>query len=187
VTARPVLDSSKSSGAVPRRLALLLVGLATAAAPLSAQRPAAPPSAATAARVVTPASLRAAEELLRLMSVEEVIRVSVTSAFDSQIEQQPLMAPFRATMQAWVDKHLTWAELGTKLARVYAEQFTEEELKQLIAFYQTPVGRKVAAAAPTLARRGAEVGAQVADAHKAELEQMIRARAAELQAGDATP
>ena len=41
-------------------------------------------------------------------------------------------------------------ELLNQFARVYALNFTEEELAQIVAFYETPVGRKLTAANPTL-------------------------------------
>jgi hypothetical protein len=33
-------------------------------------------------------------------------------------------------------------------ARIYASHFTEDELKQLLAFYQTPLGQKMIAQEP---------------------------------------
>jgi len=168
-----------------RRLAALLAAVIVfAGAPLRAQTtPATPPAAdpPVAARVVTAGARQAAEELLRLMNMEQVLRAGMEVTMDAQVEQQPLMAPFRATMQAWADRHLTWGEFGPKLTQIYAEEFTEAELRELAAFYRTPVGRKAAALAPALSRRGAKVGGEVAEAHMAELQEMIRARAAELQ------
>lgn len=35
-------------------------------------------------------------------------------------------------------------ELFTKLAEVYKEKFTHAEIKQIVAFYQTPAGKKLA-------------------------------------------
>ena len=163
----------------------LLLALGTP--PSSASPAAAAAAPAPAARAVTPGARAAAEELLRLMNVEQVLRSSTESAFDAQVQAQPLMAPFRPTMQKWADKILTWAEFGPRLTQVYAEEFTEPELRQLIAFYQTPIGQKLASRTPLLTKRGAQVGAEVAEAHLPELEEMIKARAAELQQEGAFP
>jgi uncharacterized protein len=35
------------------------------------------------------------------------------------------------------------AELNTEVAKVYASRFTEKEMKDLLAFYQSPLGRKL--------------------------------------------
>lgn len=40
------------------------------------------------------------------------------------------------------------AELVDETARIYASHFTEAELKQILAFYQTPTGRKVVTEEP---------------------------------------
>lgn len=165
-----------------RRLAVLALALSLASAPLHAQD--------AAPRPVSPGALRAAEELLPLMNAEAQVRAGIEAALDAQVEAQPLMAPFRPTMQAWAERYITWAELGPRLARVYAEEFTEAELRDLIAFYRTPVGQKVATLTPTLSRRFAEAGEEMAREHVGELQEMIQARAAELGmpgAGAGTP
>jgi len=43
-----------------------------------------------------------------------------------------------------------------KLARIYAETFDEQELKDLLAFYTSPVGQRLVEKQPELSRRGLE-------------------------------
>jgi hypothetical protein len=38
--------------------------------------------------------------------------------------------------------------MQTEIARAYASQFTEPELKQIAAFYKTPLGKKLIVAEP---------------------------------------
>lgn len=40
------------------------------------------------------------------------------------------------------------AELNSEVAKVYASRFTEKEIKELLAFYQSPLGRKLTAEEP---------------------------------------
>jgi hypothetical protein len=40
------------------------------------------------------------------------------------------------------------AELVTEVAKIYASKFSEQELKDILAFYQSPLGRKVVAEEP---------------------------------------
>ena len=40
------------------------------------------------------------------------------------------------------------SEIQTEIARGYASQFTEQELKEALAFYRTPLGKKLIAAEP---------------------------------------
>jgi hypothetical protein len=59
------------------------------------------------------------------------------------------------------------AELSSEVARTYASRFTETELKELLAFYKSPVGRKAIAEEPQVidasAARMLEWGAKFAD------------------------
>lgn len=135
----------------------------------------------TARRPPTPGAIAAAEQLLALMNTEQVMRMAITASFDAQVKAQPLMAPFMDVMRAWADRVITMKEMGPQLARVYAEFFSEPELRQIIAFYQSPVGRRLAAVLPDLTRRASEIGAAVAEKHSAELEEAIAKRAAEIQ------
>ena len=141
----------------------------------------------TARRTPTPAALAAAEQLLTLMNTEQVMRVAITAEFDRQLKAQPLMAPFMDIMRDWANRTFTMKEMGSRLVGVYAEFFSESELRQLIAFYQSPVGRRLATVSPELTRRGAEIGAAVAEAHTAELEALIAKRAAEIEAKTPPP
>jgi hypothetical protein len=135
----------------------------------------------TARKTPTPGAIAAAEQLLMLMNTEQVMRMAITASFDAQVEAQPLMAPFMDVMREWADRVITMKELGPQLARVYAEFFSEAELRQIIAFYQSPVGRRLAAVLPDLTRRASQIGAAVAKAHSEELEEVIAKRAAEIQ------
>ena len=163
------------------------------AVPIGAQQTTAPtPQAArtdssAAAKAATPEALELAGRLLKLMNIEETVRAGTELAFDTQVQQNPLMAPFRPTMQAWVNKYFTYDMLAPKFTEIYAEEFSVDELKALITFYQSPVGRKVATLTPKLSRRGGEVGATLAQEHMGELQQMIQARAAELEKQGAPP
>ena len=62
--------------------------------------------------------------------------------------------------------------------------FTEEELREMAAFYRSTTGQKLARATPQLTRLGAELGERTLRAHAAELDEMIARR---VGAGTAPP
>jgi uncharacterized protein len=43
-----------------------------------------------------------------------------------------------------------FAELGNEMARLYATRFTDQELKAILVFYQSPAGKKLLAEQPTV-------------------------------------
>ncbi|MFC6860177.1 DUF2059 domain-containing protein [Zunongwangia atlantica] len=50
--------------------------------------------------------------------------------------------------------------LYVKLAEIYREQFTEAELDEILAFYDTPVGKKMVATTPKVMEKAMTVGQQ---------------------------
>jgi len=42
------------------------------------------------------------------------------------------------------------AELMTEVAKVYASRFTEQELKDALSFYKSPLGRKLVSEEPSI-------------------------------------
>ena len=167
-------------------LAVMLVP-ATLSAQAAGKAPAATDTTTRPKIVPTPAALAVADSLLRAMDLERVMQSGAMSTFDATVSAQPQMAQFRDVVQAWYRKHLSWTEFGPSMVQLYGEMFTEAELRAYLAFYRTPAGRQLAKLTPELTRRGAQLGADVATKHSAELQEMIQARVTELQSGGMRP
>jgi hypothetical protein len=118
-------------------LALFLIGLAS---PASAQAPAAPQP--------SPGALLLAKQIVEIKGVQNIFAPLVRGV----VEKTKQM--FMQTNFMW-EKDLNEvaaieekkyaprvSELVDATARIYAEHFTEQELRQLLAFYQSPIGRK---------------------------------------------
>lgn len=60
-------------------------------------------------------------------------------------------------------------DLLNEVASVYAQKFTEAELKELIAFYKSPTGKKMAAEEPAAIDEGLKRAQTWADAFSAEV------------------
>jgi len=133
------------------------------------------------ARSQTPQGMAVATEVLRAMDLEQAMRAGVAASFDAQIQQNPLMAPFRPAMEAFTTKYLTWERVGPAMAKLYATHFTEPELRDLLAFYRSPIGRKLVAEQGALTAEGARIAQAALQPHLPELQAAILERAAELQ------
>jgi hypothetical protein len=66
-------------------------------------------------------------------------------------------------------------ELLNDAARIYASHFTEAELKQLLAFYQSPLGQKVITEEPKTADESMSMAASWADKLSEEVMSKMRA------------
>jgi hypothetical protein len=156
-------------------MAAALVALTAAAAP--AQQAAAPAHTTDAARIA------AAHQVVDAMNVQKVLDASINTMMKVQLEQNPAMAQFESVMRQFFARYLSWAALRDSYAQMYADRFTTDELRQLAAFYQSPLGRKVAETTPDLMQAGSDLGREAVQAHLPELQQAIMGQ----MQGPATP
>jgi uncharacterized protein len=129
---------------VPTARAVAL-GLALAATSLCAQ--AQQPSAAT---------LASARELMELKGVKNLVEpvvVGVVNQTTSTILQtnpglskdlDEVNAQLRTEYQPRI------AEMTNEIVKLYAQRFTEQELKEAVAFYKSPTGKKILAEEPKI-------------------------------------
>jgi uncharacterized protein len=128
----------------------LLLGLALAGLPAAAQQqpqqaaPAAPPL-----KPGTPAAMAAAREILAMKNAPAIYANAVPNIVaqtkDSLIQQnlnyqKDLNDVAVVVAHAFVGKE---KEIGEGMAQIYCNEFTEQELKDLVTFYKTPLGQKL--------------------------------------------
>ena len=107
--------------------------------------------------------------------MEAVFTKTIDQVLAEQVAENPSLGELKPVMKAFFEKHMSWAALKTEMAQIYAEQFTEEELKDITQFYQTPSGKKMARITPDLMAKGAMLGQEKVQAHLGELGAMIEA------------
>jgi len=91
---------------------------------------------------------QAVMDLIKLTKVEQQMAASTEAVADAMTKGNPVLTPFRDVIVEWASKYLTWNAMLPEIAKLYKETFTESEVRELIAFYQTPVGQKVLAKLP---------------------------------------
>ena len=130
----------------------LVLGLALAAVPAGAQQPA--PQQPAPLKPASPAAIAAAKELLALKGVNGLYAAAVPNLVQRAKDQLLAnnlnyqkdlneVAVIVAQSLAGREK-----EIGEQMAKIYASDFTEQELKDLNAFYKTPSGQKLLAQEP---------------------------------------
>jgi uncharacterized protein len=138
---------SRSLSAAGLALALALAGSAA-----SAQQPAAPKAAPV--KPASPASIAAAKEILAMKNasamyaaaVPNLVQQTKDALLQSNLNYQKDLnevAVIVAQKLAGREK-----EIGEGMASVYANEFTEQELKDLVTFYKSPLGQKLLTSEP---------------------------------------
>ncbi len=158
---------------------LLMAGSVTAAV---ADGKAAPPAAAEKS-AAAPEAVAAANELLATMDLAKTMDSAINKIVDMQIKQNPMVAPFKQVFLDFFRKYMSWDALKEDMAKIYAEEFTAKELKELTAFYKSPLGKKMAEKQPVLMAKGAELGQRRVQEHMPELQAAIMAEMAKRQGG----
>ena len=116
---------------------------------------------------------KAAENLLIVMEVDKSLPKIAEQVVETQLQQNPQLAPQRDVLQRFLNKYLNWESIKEDTIAVYTQEFTEPELKKLTEFYKTPLGKKANEKMPQLAFIAGQIGLKKAQANQAELRQMV--------------
>ncbi|NDJ22220.1 DUF2059 domain-containing protein [Nostoc sp. B(2019)] len=94
-------------------------------------------------------------QLLKITGSENLSRQIMLQLVDSLKPQYP-----QVPQKAWDTflAELKPNELMNELIPVYAKYFTNEDIKQMIAFYETPLGKKTISVLPQISQESAEIG-----------------------------
>jgi uncharacterized protein len=126
-------------------------GSAMAQAP---KQGAAPAPAAQPLKQASPAALAAAKEILTLKNaaamyqaaVPNIVEQTKNALIQSNLNYQKDLGEVAVV----VAKNLAGREkeIGEGMAQVYANEFSEQELKDLVTFYKSPLGQKLLSTEP---------------------------------------
>jgi uncharacterized protein len=161
-------------------LGLLAIGQAATAQTLG--------QAAAAARStpqIAPA-LKADIEKLMIVTGQaalgEQMAGQISDAFLNGFKQSQNVVPprvidvVREVINTEFSKAFSGAEIRDKQIALYAKYFTHADVKGLIAFYETELGRKTIANMPSLLREGGEIGQQWAQGAMPRIIQTLETR-----------
>ena len=110
------------------------------------------------------------------------VQATMDAVIDTMLKQQPATQPalqaFEPEMRAFFAKYLSADALREPTAALYVEHFSELELRQTLAFYQTATGRRMVMEQPKLIEAGAAIGVRTLEEHQSELVEMIQKKLA---------
>ena len=122
----------------------LALGLVLAGIPAGAQQPKAP----------SPAAIAAAKEILALKDVGRMYQYAVPNVVaqtkDILVRNNLNYQKDLGEVAIVVAQNLAGREkeIGDGMAKIYAAEFTEQELKDLVTFYKSPLGQRLLSTEP---------------------------------------
>jgi hypothetical protein len=122
---------------------------------------------AAPATPATDGQTKLALQLMQAMDIDHMmqnISTQMMSAYDQQFqslakcdEAQPIASDFSKELSQKVMSTITSDDFKVGIAAIYAEVLSEDELRQSIAFYESPVGKKLLARLPELMKKSVEL------------------------------
>ena len=129
----------------------LALGVAFASLPATAQQA---PSPLQGLKPATPGAIAAAKEILAMKNVGAMYQNAVPNIVqqtkDTLLSTNLNYQKDLNEVAVIVAQNLAGREkeIGEGMAKIYANEFTEQELKDLVTFYKSPLGQKVLVSEP---------------------------------------
>lgn len=142
---------------MPTFILLLFLGMPALCAAQS--RPAAHPHAAN----TLSAKHQDTEKLMELVGTRQILREIFDQDIDAQIAAMRHARP-DVPDQFWQDFAVEFKsqaspdDLMKVILPIYDKHFTHQEIRQLIAFYESPLGRKISTTLPEIQRESVDAG-----------------------------
>ncbi len=102
----------------------------------------------------------AARELLEVMNADQAIQQShdqiypqlagIADQMGISEEQRPTFEKYLEKMVAVMKEEMNWEKMEPQILKAYVDVYSEEEIRELIEFYASPVGQKFIAKMPEL-------------------------------------
>lgn len=129
-----------------------------------------------------------AEEMLKASQADSVLEnmsKQVNAMFAQTVKQMNVPEERRAEAEKYqqrlnkiLEEEMAWSKLKGQFIDVYVEVFSEEELEELVSFYNSPVGKKLISKMPRLMQKSMGLAQQ----HMQTIIPKIKALSQEMQA-----
>ena len=118
----------------------------------------------------TPEDYAAAYELLEAMQLPTQLKQTLDGLVDMQLRGNPQLVPYKKVFTDFFSKYMSFEALKKGYADIYLDFYSVAEIRELTAFYKSPIGGKMASKTAELAMRGAALGQKAVQDHKLELQ-----------------
>ena len=119
---------------------------------------------------------QAVKRLFELTNMQQKIDESVDNVLAIQLAQSPGLREYETTVREFLERNIGWQSLEDALTDMYLQEFTEEELTEMNAFYSSPTGKKVIERLPVLVQQRNQLASKRLQENIGELQDAINAR-----------
>lgn len=133
----------------------------------------------------------AAEKLLLLMNQDRLVEQmfpQMKQFIFEQMQQQDISTDQYPKLEKYfkqifdvMQEELSWEKTKDDYIQIYTAVFTEEEINELIAFYESPIGQKMTAKMPQLVQESMKVSQKFVQNMMPKIQKLAAEMASEIQ------
>jgi hypothetical protein len=133
----------------------------------------------------------AAEELLLLMNVDEMVKpvfeqveLMMEQQFDQSDapeESRPILKKYTGKMMKILEEELSWEKMKDDYVDIYVRTYTEDEIRAIADFYKTPAGQAFIEKMPKLMQEAMALSQRSMQGYMHKIEQLSSEMAKELE------
>lgn len=116
---------------------------------------------------------QAVARLFELTQMQQKIDESVDNLLALQLAQSPELRDHETVVREFLVRNIGWQSLEEAVTDMYMQEFTEEELNEMNAFYSSPTGKKVIERLPVLVQMRNQLASRRLQEHIGELRKEI--------------
>jgi len=121
------------------------------------------------------------DEMFRVMSMEK----QISGGFEAMMPMIDQMAvkfklnnegkeELKDIFRSWFNEDIDRSKMMSEMKRLYSQTFTDDEIRKITEFYQTPVGARFLEKSPQLMQLGAQIGMKEAQSKQVKLMERVK-------------
>lgn len=123
-------------------------------------------------------------ELLDVFGGKDQITQMQVQMVQAMSASNPMLAQYEPVLVEWTRTYMSWDEMKGPMAELYKKHFSDDEIKELLVFYRSPVGSKSVDLMPQLFAEGAQIGMDMAQKYQPQLLEMLQEAGLDLGQGN---
>lgn len=116
---------------------------------------------------------KVAHEFYFLLGGSNIATAGAEAILYGVISANPQLADYQGVIRDWYQKLLSNRELEPDISQLYMKNFSEKEMKDLIGFYHTPLGKKALNLLPGIFKQTLIIAVKHVEGHSPELEEQL--------------
>ncbi|AYC33589.1 DUF2059 domain-containing protein [Pseudomonas cavernae] len=101
--------------------------------------------------------------------------------------KKAVLESYQAKANTALDKAVGWDKIKPDMVKLYTSNFTEQELKDLLAFYESPLGKKMLQKMPELTAQSAQLTQAKLESAVPQVNKLLEDMTSELEPKAAAP